>query len=147
MTLPGVKQWLSKNNKKKISSPAFSPPSSVLSSPPTVDVRPLQTVKKKPSLSELLRRKDSELGTDWEEINSTPTSTSGDTLLGERTSDYGALLRDVPAVNGTTVARSEHTDTEKTPKAKRVMPLADYNGDRRSYDKSLSPLPRPDPLS
>lgn len=141
MTLPGVKQWLSKNNKKKFSSPPFSPPS-VPSSSPAVEVRPLQSVKNKASLSDLLRRKDGDLGTDWEEINGTPTSPSGDTLLGKQNSESGALVRDV---NETTVAHSEHTDTEKTPKAKKVVPLADHN--IQPYDQSLSPLPRPDPLS
>jgi hypothetical protein len=145
MTLPGVKQWLSKNNKKKFTSPVPTPPSSVPASPPAVEVKPLQSVKKKPSLSDLLRRKDGELGTDWEEINSTPTSTSGDTVLGKRSSDTAAITRDEPAVNGTTAARSEHADTEKTPKAKRVKPLADYN--IQPFDEPVSPLPRPDPLS
>jgi serine/arginine repetitive matrix protein 2 len=146
MTLPGVKQWLSKNNKKKFSSPVFSPPSSTPSSPPAVDVRPLQAIKKQPSLTDLLRRKDSELGTDWEEINSTPTSASGDTIPGKRTSDSLTLVREGPAVNG--VARSEqHADTEKTSKVKKLTPLADKNGNIQPYDEPLSPLPRPDLLS
>ena len=144
MTLPGVKQWLSKNNKKKSPSPVFSPPSSVPTSPPAVEIRPLQSIRKKPSLSDLLRRKDGELGTDWEEINSTPTSTSGDTLLGKQNSDSGALTLHDPAINGTAGAHSEHFETEKTLKSKRVIPL-DYNV--RPYDEPVSPIPRPDPLS
>jgi hypothetical protein len=142
MTLPGVKQWLSKNNKKKFP-PVFSPPSSAPIPPPAVDVRPLQTIKKQPSLSDLPRPKDTELGTDWEEINSTPTSTSGDTIPGKRTSDSGTLMREGPAINGV----AQHTNTEKTPKMKKLTPFGDKNGNMQPYDEPLSPLPRLDPLS
>ncbi|KAF8893839.1 hypothetical protein BD779DRAFT_1669368 [Infundibulicybe gibba] len=72
MTLPGVKQWL--NNKKIFSS---SP-----SSPPLAEVRASPNSK----LSDLFRGKENDLGTDWEDIGSTPTSASGDTLLGKQVS-------------------------------------------------------------
>ncbi|KAJ8077335.1 hypothetical protein PM082_001765 [Marasmius tenuissimus] len=81
-TLPGVKQWLSKNIKNKVSSPASSPSSPNIpniSPPPTSNGGSL----KKPSLSDLFRnRKDNDLGTDWEELGNTPTDTSGNTLVG-----------------------------------------------------------------
>ncbi|TFK44780.1 hypothetical protein BDQ12DRAFT_594313 [Crucibulum laeve] len=157
MTLPGVKQWLSKNNKKPIASPGTSPSSSIAATPPAVEPQASSYTSKKPSLSDLLRRKETEYGTDWEEIGSTPTTTSGDTLLGKKltTPEHSPipdaldrLREDLPS-NGTANARSDHTDTEKTPKAKKTMPLDFSNGDRSylSFDDSPSNLPSiPDPL-
>ncbi|GLB37500.1 putative sec7 domain containing protein [Lyophyllum shimeji] len=141
MTLPGVKQWLSKN-KKIFSSTPTSPPSAAT---PVPEVRP-PPLSKQPSAQDTIRRKDSELlGTDWEEIGHTPTSTVGDNLLRP------------PALNGTrhvpaaanSISRSEHTDTEKTPKARKVMPPSDQSDNSISFfdDPALTPPSRPDPFS
>ena len=115
MSLPAVRQWLTKNkNGKKNAS--ISPSTSETKSP----------VSKKPLLADFLRRKESELGTDWEDISTPTTSTSGDTLLGRRPS------KSERSING-------HTDTERTPKAKKVMPLQDFGSDLDPFPALQTP--------
>jgi hypothetical protein len=66
MTLPGVKQWLSKNSKKKTVSPGPSPGTS---SPPSImDMQPTVITNKKPSLSDIVGRKENEPITEWEDV-------------------------------------------------------------------------------
>ncbi|KAF8633447.1 hypothetical protein AX17_004616 [Amanita inopinata Kibby_2008] len=128
MSLPAVRQWLTKNkNGKKNASSATTPNSESKS-----------TNNRKPLLADLLRRKESELGTDWEDI-STPTSTSGDTLPGRLVSKSNSKdsERAQISVNGGT--RTEHTDTERTPKAKKVMPSLEFGPDLEPYPHLCTP--------
>ncbi|KAL0578759.1 hypothetical protein V5O48_003257 [Marasmius crinis-equi] len=120
-TLPGVKQWLSKNIKNKVSSQASSPSSSTTSPPSTSNGGSF----KKPSLSDLLRiRKDNELGTDWEELGSTPTDTSGTTLVGAKAQRLSPRPEEKerplppmtpPATSPVPFGRGEITEIDKTP--------------------------------
>ncbi|KAG5639415.1 hypothetical protein H0H81_002947 [Sphagnurus paluster] len=132
MTLPGVKQWLSKN--KKIFSSSSPAPAS-----PVRELRPL-TPSHKPSAPDGTSRKESEqLGADWEEVGTTPTSPLGE-----------SVFRLGPNGNGSTsIPRSEHTDTEKTPKARKIMPPLDHGDNGISFfeETPLSTPSHPDPLS
>ncbi|EGN99792.1 hypothetical protein SERLA73DRAFT_152020 [Serpula lacrymans var. lacrymans S7.3] len=112
----GVRKWL---NAKKLFSQGSSSPSPT--TPPVVEVR--QPASKKPSLSDLFRRKENDLTTEWEEVaisdkSRTPTSASGSTVLGK----FGTEVRELtttPTVNGTAPA---HEDLQKTPRASKVAP-------------------------
>ncbi|KAM6502207.1 hypothetical protein JOM56_002184 [Amanita muscaria] len=113
MSLPAVRQWLTKNkNGKKNASVSSSPSES-------------KSPGKKALLADFLRRRESELGTDWEDI-STPTSTSGDTLLGRR-----------PSKSDRT--KGEHTDIERTPKAKKVAPPLEFGSDLEPFPPLQTP--------
>ncbi|KAJ7072257.1 hypothetical protein C8F01DRAFT_1103153 [Mycena amicta] len=119
MTLPGVKQWLSSRKK---SSQAAS-----LSTTPTSEFgKSSPSASKKPSLSDLIMRKDSSLGLgkDWEDVDITPSDgPSGKIISGPEP------LRSPPprAVDWTL----------------KVMPLAE---EQRLDPPSALPSP-PDPLS
>lgn len=73
MTLPGVKQWLSN---KKLFSGQTSAPTSPLPAIPTGDNRSQQNGFKKPSLSDLLRRKESELVPEWDDLSASVSGSS-----------------------------------------------------------------------
>jgi serine/arginine repetitive matrix protein 2 len=74
-TLPGVRQWLGKNSKKKPSSPAAG---SVSFSPlPVVDSPTVPSTDKKPSLSDLFSKKANELNHEWEGVDQKQTSPAG----------------------------------------------------------------------
>lgn len=175
MTLPGVKQWLSKNNKKLFSSssPAQTSSFSGAASNVNVGVESMGTERskngnKKPSLSDLLRKRGSDVGTDWEEIGTTPISVNGDFSFMSSSSQPNT-----PATMTATVAKvtpsssssdtnekvplnesrnksGSHTDTEKTPKVKKLTPLDLHKSTYPHIDESPSPssnLPsRSDPL-
>lgn len=152
MTLPGVKQWL--NNKKIFSSQSSSPSPSAPTTPAPIEVRHTQNGFKKPSLSDLLRiRKENELTPDWEDLGSTPTSTSGSTLTGKPLSSFETkdTAPDVSTSPGFSPYRAEyHTDTEKTPKKKTVSPPEPItqSDSFHSYLHLDLPTPTsPDPLS
>jgi serine/arginine repetitive matrix protein 2 len=157
MTLPGVKQWLSKNNRKIFSSQgSSSPPSSAPISSP-VEFRTSPNASKKPSLSDLLRiKKDNELGTDWEEIGSeksrTPTSASGSTLLGKQlaATDIKESIRESIPPRSVNQVRTDHVDTEKTSKTKQVAPTPELNGEAEvhlRFDPPLTVTLPPEPPS
>ncbi|KAG6820244.1 hypothetical protein H0H93_003408 [Arthromyces matolae] len=121
MTLPGVKQWLSKN-KKKFSAGASS------STTPTSENRetpPLQ----KPSSSEA----------DWDDVRNTQASPTARDL--NHRNDRTTIMQ----------LRSEITDTEKTPKAKKtitILPSEHSGSNLFSFEASpVSPPSRPDPFS
>lgn len=123
MSLPAVRQWLTKNkNGKKNAS--ISSSTSETKSP----------ISKKAILADFLRRKESELGTDWEDISTPTTSTSGDTLIGRRPSKS-----DRPQHSSNGLSRSEHTDTERTPKAKKMMPPQDFGSDLEPFPPLQTP--------
>ncbi|KAJ4498072.1 hypothetical protein C8R41DRAFT_819231 [Lentinula lateritia] len=151
MTLPAVKQWMSKN-KKIFSSPSQVSPASLPTSP-NGEYRNGQQGFKKPSLSDLLRiRKDTELVSDWEDLNSTSTETG---TLADRppvSSERSLSGEQVPAATpprASPVGISEH-DVEKTPKAQRTITSPTSNVERLNLSSSAqsSALPSPpDPLS
>lgn len=121
----GVRKWLSKFGQ--------STPSLVTSSmTSTSQTRP--AFSKKPSISDLLRwRKENDITSDWEEINSekarTPTSTSGGTFLGKPISGEFSPV----STNGSFI----NEDTQKTPRASKIAKSSD------SFSSSPAPLPPP----
>ncbi|KAG6903038.1 hypothetical protein C0995_007471 [Termitomyces sp. Mi166 len=128
MTLPGVKQWLSKNKKKFSTNPS---PSSVAPAP---EVRSVPLIQK-PLAPDAVKHMHS---TEWDDVRIAPAGLIGDfSLYNNR------------AIS--TQPRFENTDTEKTPKAKKTItiPPPDHSGSNTSYfDTSpLSPPSRPDPFS
>ncbi|KAJ6499970.1 hypothetical protein C8R47DRAFT_1008806 [Mycena vitilis] len=138
MTLPGVKQWLS--SRKKTSSPGIPP------STPTSEVgRPLPGASKKPSLSDLILRKDNALVRDWDDVE-IPLS-ANDGLFGRNLEP-----RDMsPSPYTAPPSQSTFLDTERTPKAKKILsPPVTVAVDESSYlhfdPPSTVPSP-PDPLS
>ncbi|THV02333.1 hypothetical protein K435DRAFT_717104 [Dendrothele bispora CBS 962.96] len=144
MTLPGVKQWLSKNKEKLFSSsPVVSPTS------PNEPMRNGQNGMKKPSLSDLLRRKENELVSDWDESSSTPTESSilnGKSQSSEHVKEQFMTPTTPPPL--TSVSSSSRSfnlsDNERTPKASRVgsIPLKSV-----SSSDSSSQLPMSDVTS
>ncbi|KAF5370689.1 hypothetical protein D9758_002002 [Tetrapyrgos nigripes] len=147
MTLPGVKQWLSKNKEKLFSSQSSSP----LISPtaPNGPTRNGQNGMKKPSLSDLLKRKENELVSDWEEA---PTDSS--TLNGRSQSSSDQLRTDSvpttpPAMGAGSTRRFDLSDNERTPKASRVgsiplksVPSSD-SGSQFPASDTINAIPSP----
>ncbi|KAG5648513.1 hypothetical protein DXG03_003124 [Asterophora parasitica] len=134
MTLSAVKQWL---NRKQSSAPSIPAPAPV--------PRP-HTPSQKLLAPDVMRRQESQQSADWEEV--TPTSPVGETFV--RLGQNGN--RDIPLTTNPTIPRSEHTDTEKTPKAKKMkmtLPPSDQSDNGISFfdDSPLSPPSRPDPFS
>ena len=149
MTLPGVKQWLSKNSKKKTLSPGPSSGTSVtVSSSPTADMQPTIITDKKPFLSDIMGRKENEAITEWEDV--APASPNSDTLLKK---PHGARpLRNGIAVNGTKSPRPDHLESDQTPKVQNVVPLDAGATPESPYKfptkpSSLTRLYTPDPSS
>ena len=156
----GVRRWLSAKkifpsvSQSSATSPLSSTPSSAL--PPIIDIRP-SPVTKKPSLSDLLARKETNLATDWEEVGSekspTPTSISGPVLLNKQFGPAEGKESSNRIPNGSTTAPS---DNEKTPKPRKVLPHFDV-ASPRPYIADISPdypsppeqptSTTPDPLS
>uniref|UniRef100_A0A0W0FH86 SEC7 domain-containing protein n=1 Tax=Moniliophthora roreri TaxID=221103 RepID=A0A0W0FH86_MONRR len=150
-TLPGVKQWLSKN--KKLFGSQGSSPTSPAISPPAHENG---NTTKKPSLTDLLRiRRDNELGTDWEELGNTPTDTSANIYIGkppkleDKGRDHVVMPMTPPANSPVPHLREGLPEVEKTPKAQRVMsPIAHDDGSRLPQDQKSPSLPSPpEPVS
>ncbi|KAK7053397.1 hypothetical protein VNI00_004023 [Paramarasmius palmivorus] len=154
MTLPGVKQWLSKN--KKIFGSQGSSPSSPAMSPPVENGNTL----KKPSLTDLLRiRRDNELGTDWEELGNTPTDTSGNTYVAKSQSqspkledkerDHIVMPMTPPAMSPAPPIKEGQPEVEKTPRAHRIMsPIPKDDGSRLPQNQQSPYFPsHPEPVS
>ncbi|KAJ7770147.1 hypothetical protein DFH07DRAFT_735814 [Mycena maculata] len=140
MTLPGVKQWLSSRK-------MFSQPSSQVNTPISEPGRPSPSASKKPSLSEIILRKDNNLGRDWEDVEIVPPSAS-DSLFGKNVPaleprELSASPNDAPP------SQSTLPDTEKTLKAKKVVssPVAVDETSYLHFDPPLSLPSPPDPLS
>ena len=143
MTLPGVKQWLSKNSKKKTISPGPSPGTSVNYSPPTMDMQPIVITNKKPSLSDIV--KENEPITEWEDVN--PDSANSDNLVKK---PHGARApRDGVFTNGTKSPQPDHLESDQTPKVQNVVPLDLTESPYKFPTKpsSLTRLYTPDPSS
>ena len=148
MTLPGVKQWLSKNSKKKTLSPGPSTGTSVaISPPPTMDMQPTVITDKKPSLSDIVGRKENEPITEWEDV--APNSANSDTLV-KKPNGARELARAPPRngvpVNGTKSPQPDHDhlENDQTPKVQNVVPL-DLN--ESPYKFPTARLYTPDPSS
>ena len=142
MTLPGVKQWLSKNSKKKTLSPGPSSGTSVAPTP-TMDVQPTIITDKKTSLFDVVGRKENEPITEWEDV--APNNANSDTLNGAK-----APINGVP-VNGTKSPQPDHDflQNDQTPKVQNVVPL-DFTETPYKFPTKPSSLTRlytPDPSS
>ena len=117
MTLPGVKQWLSKNSKKKTGP---SPGTCVTFSPPSpMDIQPTVITNNKPSLSDIVEKRDGEPITEWEDV--APASVNSDTFM-KKIHVTRPPTNGVP-VNGTKSPQSDHLDSDQTPKVQNVVPL------------------------
>ena len=152
MTLPGVKQWLSKNSKKKTLSPGPSSGTSVATSPtPTMDMQPTIITDKKPSLFDIIGRKENEPITEWEDV--APNSANSDTLVkkpnGAR--ELARAPRNGVPVNGTKSPQPDHDhlENDQTPKVQNVVPLDLTESPYKFPTKpsSLTRLYTPDPSS
>lgn len=149
MTLPGVKQWLSSRKK-----------SSAASNPPTPELgRPSPSASKKPSLSDLVLRKDNALGRDWEDVEMLAPLSASESMFGRSPESRGMTPSPAPHAVPLTAPPSQSTfsqnafqDTEKTPKARRIAspppPVALEETSYLHFDPPSNPLPSPpDPLS
>ncbi|KAJ6499224.1 hypothetical protein C8R45DRAFT_864618 [Mycena sanguinolenta] len=145
MTLPGVKQWLI--SRKKSSAPNTPTPE-----------RPSPSASKKPSLSDLVLRKENSLGRDWEDVEIVPLSAS-ESMFGRGGDSRGMTPSPAPHAVPLTAPPSQSVfpqsaflDTEKTPKAKKIAspppPVAVDDTSFLHFDPPSNPLPSPpDPLS
>ncbi|KAF8210355.1 hypothetical protein K438DRAFT_1809532 [Mycena galopus ATCC 62051] len=134
MTLPGVKQWLSSRKKSNAPTPE----------------RPSPSASKKPSLSDLVLRKDNTLGRDWEDVEIVPLSASESIGMTPSPAPHAVPLTAPPSQSS--FSQNGFLDTEKTPKAKKIAsPPPPVTVDEASYlhfDPPSNSLPSPpDPLS
>lgn len=121
VTFTEVKQWLSKNKGKKAQSQQRSPTPTSSHLPPQIEQQSSTSSTKIPSLSELLKTKDMEINSDWEDSR-TPTNTNGAHSM--TTSPSHKAFSSFGYRSGReTPATGVPTDTERTPKAKKVLPL------------------------
>ncbi|KAF8161167.1 hypothetical protein B0H34DRAFT_795996 [Crassisporium funariophilum] len=147
MTLPGVKQWLSKNSKKKTQSPGPSPGSTVSFSPaPPIDSQSAIVTNKKPSLSDIFGKKDDELEADWEEA-----AFNDDTVHGKKPNGARPLKNGV-GMNGTKSAHTDSYETDQTPRIQNIVPLESPSQESPYHPPNPSPPTRmntftPDPSS
>ncbi|KAF9481546.1 hypothetical protein BDN70DRAFT_930783 [Pholiota conissans] len=106
-TLPGVKQWLSKNSKKKTATPPSSTPGTVSLSPlPVTDTPSSPITTKKPSLTDIFGRK---APNDWETNQAGPSNYGTHTFRGKELQ--------VATINGTSVTHSRPVDVEDAEKS------------------------------
>ncbi|KAJ7096242.1 hypothetical protein C8R44DRAFT_683737 [Mycena epipterygia] len=144
MTLPGVKQWLSS---RKMFSQTSSQGTSSTNTPASEPGRSLPSASKKPSLSDLILRKDNSLGRDWEDVEIIPSSASesvfGKNLAAPESRELSASPKTIPP------SQSTFQDTEKTPKAKKIAtsPIAVDETSYLHFDSPSSLPSPPDPLS
>lgn len=120
VTFTEVKQWLSKNKSKKAQSQQPSPTPLSSNLPPQIELQSSTSSNKKLSLSDLLKTKDTDISSDWEEAR-TPTNGNPSPSPSQHKafSSFGYRSgRETPATS------APPTDTERTPKAKKVAPLA-----------------------
>ncbi|KAJ7084475.1 hypothetical protein B0H15DRAFT_784057 [Mycena belliarum] len=128
MTLPGVKQWLSS---RKMFSQTSSQGTSSANTPTSEQGRTLPSATKKPSLSDLILRKDANLGRDWEDVEIIPSSA---TPL-----EFRELAPSVP------ISQSTSQDTSKAQKP--VSPIAVDETSYLHFDPPSNLPSPPDPLS
>jgi hypothetical protein len=148
VTFGEVKQWLSKNKgKKSQSSQGGSATASVVHLPPQIELQSSTSSTKKLSLSDLLKSKDTEISSDWEDTrtptNGNATTPSTSPQPHKAFSSFGYRSgRETPATS------APPTDTEqRTPKAKRVLPLALSQSSDSRYvidDQTTADLAKPD---
>lgn len=179
-TLSGVRQWLTKNNKLFPPSLSLSNAQSSNSSggagnanagAESASTERNKNGNKKPSLSDLFRKQGSDVSGDWEEVGTTPISTNGDFSFMSTSSQPGTpatmtatVTKAIPSSSSSdsnekmmplplkdkTNRTGSYTDTEKTPKAKKLTPLDLQKPAYSHIDDSPSPLSnlpsRSDPL-
>ncbi|KDR75813.1 hypothetical protein GALMADRAFT_68561 [Galerina marginata CBS 339.88] len=150
-TLPGVKQWLSKNSKKKAATPPGTAPGTVSFSPlPVMDFQTSPITNKKPSISDIFGKKANEMG-DWEDIGTTHPSTNGDSVMSQNSTKSTA--NGLP-LNGSNATESNTPENGQTSKAHNLVPLdlAAGRGSPYKFPNGPSSLTRlatatPDPSS
>lgn len=139
MTLTGVKQWLT--NSKKQPGPTFP----TISAP--VEIRHEQNAFKKPSLSDLLKKKEGELTAEWEELGSTPTSASGSTVVGKH------IHPEVKEIERNSVSptqanfTAEYNDVDRTPRKRGPVPFDDPEFSPPPISSPATIPSPPDPVS
>ncbi|KAJ7178502.1 hypothetical protein C8R43DRAFT_973563 [Mycena crocata] len=143
MTLPGVKQWLSS---RKMFSQTSSQGTSSLNTPTSELGRSLPSASKKPSLSDLILRKDNGVGRDWEDVEIVPPSAS-ESVFGK--SPASMEPRELSSSPKNVPPQSSSQDTEKTPKAKKIVssPVAVDETSYLHFDPPSNMPSPPDPLS
>ncbi|PPQ79950.1 hypothetical protein CVT25_003022 [Psilocybe cyanescens] len=145
-TLPGVKQWLSKNSKKKPVIPSGTVPGSVSFSPlPVIESPSLQITNKKPSISDIFGKKANETS-DWEEPGNAPSTPNGEIVT--------VTPSVQPSANGVTLNGSNlpAPEADTNFKGRDLVPLDLVAGRGSPYKFPHEPisLPRlatPDPSS
>ncbi|KAJ6587002.1 hypothetical protein DFH09DRAFT_241980 [Mycena vulgaris] len=144
MTLPGVKQWLSS---RKMFSQTSSQGSSSMNTPTSELGRSLPSASKKPSLSDLILRKDNSLGKDWEDVEIVPPSAS-ESVFGKNSTVFESRELS-PSPKSPPPTQTAFQDTEKTPKAKKIAtsPVAIDETSYLHFDPPPSLPSPPDPLS
>ncbi|KAJ7703117.1 hypothetical protein B0H17DRAFT_975117 [Mycena rosella] len=145
MTLPGVKQWLSS---RKMFSQTSSQGTSSANTPTSEQGRSLPSASKKPSLSDLILRKDTSLGRDWEDVEILPPPSASESMFGKSVTTLD--FREPTASPKTAPAsQTSFPDTEKTPKAKKIAtsPVAIDETSYLHFDPPSNIPSPPDPLS
>ncbi|KAG2015637.1 Sec7 domain-containing protein, variant 2 [Coprinopsis cinerea AmutBmut pab1-1] len=150
MTFTDVKQWLSKNKGKKASVSNIAPPAPVTFSPSLESQFSTESGRQlKASLNDILQANinPSESTSDYER-----TPTNGQPSRGQTVNilDFRNNGRETPATSGAP------TDTERTPKAKKILPLTLTSSSDSRYqafqdtptelskpDRYMSPTPDP----
>lgn len=143
-TIPQVKQWLSYNSKKKVSSPTGPASGSVSFSPlPAIDSPVTPITNKKPSLSDIFGGKKGNDMSDWEDLNGLQSNASTD-VKQSTNMHFGN------ASQGGNPAESNEHEMGQSSKGRHLVPL-DLTAGRVSPFKfpndpsSLARLASPDP--
>ncbi|RXW16721.1 hypothetical protein EST38_g9137 [Candolleomyces aberdarensis] len=141
VTFAEVKQWLGKNKGKKGQS---QQPPPVAALPPQIELQSSTSSTKKLSMSDLLGTKETGANSDWEDAR-TPTNGNASSPPPQHKafSSFGYRSgRETPAKNGAP------PDTERTPKAKKVLPLSLSPSSDSKYQYQIEDqLATPDPAN
>ncbi|TFK20762.1 hypothetical protein FA15DRAFT_624886 [Coprinopsis marcescibilis] len=127
MTFTDVKHWLS-NYKGKKGSPSIVPAPTSVALSPSLESQLSVDSKFKSPFTEMFRTNNLDSGSEWED-KSTPTVTHPASPQNQTVNirDYRRNGRTTPATNGAS------TDTERTPKAKKIVPLNIPLDDEATY--------------
>ncbi|KAJ7783259.1 hypothetical protein B0H16DRAFT_1496118 [Mycena metata] len=133
MTLPGVKQWMKMFSQNSSQNSATNASTSDAG-------RPSPSASKKPSLSDLILRKENGLVRDWEDVEIAPLSAS-ESVFGKAFEQPREMS---PSPHTAPASQSTFPDTERTPKARRTSYLHfDPPSNLPSPPDALSATPDP----
>ncbi|KAJ7217980.1 hypothetical protein GGX14DRAFT_439151 [Mycena pura] len=144
MTLPGVKQWLSSRKKS-------SQTTSSASTPIFEFGKPSPSASKKPSLSDLILRKDSALGKDWEDVDIVPL-TPNENMFGktsgvpETQEPISSPKSDVPPPASAPPSQSTFQDLETPPDWKNMLSSPFVAEETHLYSDFPPAMPSPPDL-